>query len=162
MKKKDVKNRFNKSDLTWEHDVKDLPPALKSVDEIRELIADKDLFVSLDYDGTLTPIVERPELAVLSNEMRSTLTALSDQLISGRDLGDIKGLVGIEGLFYAGSHGFDISGPEGRHIASQQGIEFLPVLDTAEKALHTLLDNIAGVLVERKKFSVAVHRGDNR
>jgi len=145
----------------WEHDMENLPSALASIDEIRELLIAKRPFIALDYDGTLTPIVARPELAILSDEMRSAVTALANQcavaVISGRDLRDVKELVGIDRLFYAGSHGFDISGPAGPRIASQQGAEFLPVLDRAEKSLRPLLDDIPGAQVERKRFSIAVH-----
>lgn len=145
----------------WEHSIEELPSALASMDDIRGLMTAKRPFVALDYDGTLTPIVERPELAILSDEMRSAVTALANQctvaVISGRDLIDVKRLVGIDNLFYAGSHGFDISGPAGRRIASQQGAEFLPALDSAEKALRPLLGDIPGTQIERKKFSIAVH-----
>lgn len=145
----------------WEHDMEVIPSALGSMDDIRRLLTAKRPFVALDYDGTLTPIVERPELAILSDEMRSAVTALANQctvaVISGRDLSDVKGLVGIDNLFYAGSHGFDISGPAGRRIASQQGAEFLPALDLAEKSLRPLLGNISGAQIEQKKFSIAVH-----
>ncbi len=145
----------------WEHNMEIIPLALESMDDIRRLLTVKRPFVALDYDGTLTPIVERPELAILSDEMRSALTALANQctvaVISGRDLSDVKGLVGIDNLFYAGSHGFDISGPAGRRIAFQQGKEFLPALDLAEKSLQALLGDTPGAQIERKKFSIAVH-----
>jgi len=145
----------------WEHNIGDLPSALASMDEIRGRLTAKHLFVALDYDGTLTPIVDRPELAILSDEMRSAVTALANEctvaVISGRDLTDVKKLVGIDSLFYAGSHGFDITGPAGRRISSEQGAEFLPVLDHAEKSLQPLLDDIPGAQMERKKFSIAVH-----
>jgi alpha,alpha-trehalase len=78
-------------------------------------------------------------------------------VISGRDLQDVKALVGIDDIFYAGSHGFDISGPEDRQVAFQQGTRFLPVLDQAEKVLREALSKIDGASVERKKFSIAVH-----
>lgn len=145
----------------WEHNIEVIPSALGSIDDIRRLLTAKRPFVALDYDGTLTPIVERPELVILSDEMRSAVTALANQctvaVISGRDLSDVKGLVGIDNLFYAGSHGFDISGPAGRRIDSQQGEEFLPALDLAEKSLQALLGDTPGAQIERKKFSIAVH-----
>jgi trehalose 6-phosphate phosphatase len=138
-----------------------LVSALESMEEIRGLLTGKRPFIALDYDGTLTPIVERPDLAILSDEMRGTVKTLANQctvaVISGRDLDDVKGLVGIDSLFYAGSHGFDISGPAGRWIDSQQGAEFLPALDRAEKSLRSLEGDVPGVLVERKKFSIAIH-----
>jgi len=142
----------------WEHDMEVIPPALGSMDDIRRLLTAKRPFVALDYDGTLTPIVE---LAILSAQMHSTVTALANQcivaVISGRDLSDVKELVGIDNLFYAGSHGFDISGPAGRRIASQQGADFLPALDHAEESLQALLGKVPGAQIERKKFSIAVH-----
>ncbi|MFN2366914.1 MAG: trehalose-phosphatase [Desulfurivibrionaceae bacterium] len=145
----------------WQHDMEELPSALASLPEIRKLLSAGQAFIALDYDGTLTPIVESPELAILSDEMRDAVAALADKsvvaIISGRDLSNVKKLVSIDSLFYAGSHGFDISGPAGRRLGSRQGVKFLPVLDRAEQKLRTLLDNIPGILVERKKFSIAVH-----
>jgi len=65
--------------------------------------------------------------------------------------------VGLKNLYYAGSHGFDIAGPEGKQADSQQGSEFLPALDEAERELQSRLNAIEGSQIERKKFSVAVH-----
>jgi alpha,alpha-trehalase len=43
------------------------------------------------------------------------------------------------------------------NIYAQIGKEFLPLLDDAEKQLTAQLHEISGVLVERKRFSVAIH-----
>ena len=139
----------------------ELPSALECLEQLVQQARGKRLAVFLDYDGTLTPIVERPELAVLAEEMRDTVRRLAKRctvaVVSGRDLPDVQRLVGIEQIFYAGSHGFDIAGPKGQHQESQQGTEFLPDLDKAEQALNERLAGIAGVLIERKKFSIAIH-----
>ena len=139
----------------------DLPSALERLEEIRTRARDKRLAVFLDYDGTLTPIVDRPELAVLSEQTRDTVRRLAGCLmvavISGRDLRDVRRLVGIDSIFYAGSHGFEIEGPQGWGMESRQGAELLPVLDVVEGELREHLRAIPGALVERKKFSVAVH-----
>lgn len=144
-----------------ERPIEDIPSALSSLSEIRADLEGKRAFVALDYDGTLTPIVERPELAVLSDEMRAAVSSLANAcpvaVISGRDLNDVRKLVGLENLYYAGSHGFDISGPEGKQADSQQGAEFLPSLHEAERELQSRLSAIEGSQIERKKFSVAVH-----
>ena len=67
-------------------------------------------------------------------------------------------LVILDCHFYAGSHGFEISGPKGSTCCSRRGQEFLPALDQAEKSLRQRLENkIPGVQVERKKFAIAVH-----
>jgi len=141
--------------------VMDLSSALSSLGEIKQCAERKRLAVFLDYDGTLTPIVERPEEAVLSQESRQAVQNLAElctvAVLSGRDLQEVQHLVGIENIFFAGSHGFDIVGPSHRQIQNQQGMGFLPALDEAEQELRDGLDVIAGALVERKRFSVAVH-----
>jgi alpha,alpha-trehalase len=138
-----------------------LPSASEELDKIAQRIEDRKVVVFLDYDGTLTPIVQRPEMAVLSEEMRATVSRLASHctvaVISGRDLRDVRDRVGIGSVFYAGSHGFDIAGPEDTHMENQLGVDFLPILDQAEKALKTALSQITGVRIERKKFSIAVH-----
>lgn len=135
-----------------------LPSAL---DHVQEIAGARHcaLAVFLDYDGTLSPIVSRPEQAVLSDSMRAVLRALVTKLpvaiLSGRDLEDVRQRVGIDAIVYAGSHGFDIAGPHG--LRRQTATEFLPKLDMAEKELHDALDGIPGALVERKRFSIAAH-----
>jgi len=138
-----------------------LPSALDSINDIANQTTDKNIAVFLDYDGTLTPIVETPDRAIMSEDMRDAVIKLSNHctvgIISGRDLKDVQRKVNINSIVYAGSHGFDISGPEGLNIKNQTGTEFLPVLDRAENELSEKLRSIEGVLVERKKFAIAIH-----
>lgn len=115
----------------------------------------------LDYDGTLTPIVPHPDDARLSEAMRASLQRLTGlcpvAIISGRDLSDVRQRVGIAGIWYAGSHGFDIAGPAGERHEYPQGRDYLPALDAAEQALRNRLGELPGCLVERKRFSIAIH-----
>ncbi len=131
-----------------------LPSALTRSAEILKRANGKGIIVFLDYDGTLTLIVDRPELAILSEDMRLTLKALADLcpvgIISGRDRSDVERLVGLDSLFFAGNHGFDIAGPRGLEIHHEKGEQFLPALDQAETELHDHLASVRGVLVERK------------
>lgn len=151
----------NVSDTVSQPNSNPLPSAVDDFAAIAARLKGKHPAIFLDYDGTLTPIVERPELAVLSDTMRATVRRLSElctvAVISGRDLRDVQKLVGVEELFYAGSHGFDIAGPAGKRVENQQDLDFLPVLDAAEQTLRERLNSIQGSLVERKKFSIAVH-----
>jgi trehalose-phosphatase len=139
--------------------VRNLPHALDRRDEIRRRLEGSTLAVFLDYDGTLTPIVERPEDAHLSEEARSTVERLAARcpvaVISGRDLADVRRMVGVDGIFYAGSHGLDIAGPG--HVAEQRGLEFVADLDRAEEELVPLLVQIPRARLERKRFAIAVH-----
>jgi trehalose-phosphatase len=139
----------------------DLPSALASLDAIRERLAGKRLAVFLDYDGTLTPIVQRPEGALLSERMRGILTRLAARcpvaIVSGRDLRDLRALVGIDALYYAGSHGLEAAGPHGWHAEHKGGAAFLPALDAAEGELAAQLPAVPAARLERKRFAIAVH-----
>ncbi len=141
--------------------VRPLPSALTDWREIADRIADQRPVVFLDYDGTLTPIVDRPELALMDDEARATVRALSDRLpvavVSGRDATDVRALVGLAEIVYCGSHGFEIIGPDGLERRYATGFAFLPAIDAAEQALRAALAGIDGLLIERKRFSVAVH-----
>src|SRR5215470_15530295 len=134
-----------------------IPSALEHVHEIAR--SGDRLAVFLDYDGTLTPIVSHPEDAWLSDSMRQTLQSLAARvpvaILSGRDLDDVRGRVLVDGIVYAGSHGFDIAGAGG--LRRELGQAYLPVLDAVENELREALDDIAGAQLERKHFSVAAH-----
>ena len=139
--------------------VRDLPDALARRDEIRMRLRGRSPAVFLDYDGTLTPIVERPEDARLPDAVRRALERLASRwtvaVVSGRDLADVRRMVGVDGLVYAGSHGFDIAGPGG--LAEQHAVELLPELDRAEEELRLLVEPVPGARLERKRFAIAVH-----
>jgi trehalose-phosphatase len=134
-----------------------IPSALEHVEKIAARSGRVAVF--LDYDGTLTPIVRHPENALLSDSVRQVLRELSARapiaILSGRDLDDVRRRVDLDGIVYAGSHGFDIAGPRG--LRRQMATEFLPNLDVAENELHDTLDRIPGAQVERKHFSIAAH-----
>ncbi len=138
-----------------------IPSALDRIAEIAERARGRRLAVFLDYDGTLTPIVDRPEDAVMGTQMRETVAHLATHrmvaVVSGRDLADVRNRVGLANLVYAGSHGFDIAGPAGLQQVLPQAQESVPALDAAEHALNVALGSIDGALVERKRFTIAVH-----
>ncbi|MCG8508973.1 MAG: trehalose-phosphatase [Rhodospirillales bacterium] len=139
----------------------ELPRALERGEELQQRLAGKKLAVFLDYDGTLTPIVDRPEMAILSDSMRAIVSSLAERcsvaIVSGRDRPDVEKLVGIDNLIFAGSHGFDIMVPGGKAITRDEGAEFAGVLDDVKARLHREVDPIEGSLIEPKKSSVAVH-----
>jgi len=120
----------------------------------------KKIVFFLDYDGTLTPIVSRPELAVISSDMQDTVKKLSQKyttaIVSGRMREDVEKLVGISGLIYAGSHGFDIKGPEVTMV-KPQAEKSIPLVSKVIEKLKKELAGIVGVIIEEKKFSTAVH-----
>ena len=115
----------------------------------------------LDYDGTLTPIVDRPEEALISESMRDAVRELAARcpvcVVSGRDRRVVQELMGIDDLIVAGSHGFDIWSPAGGEVQREEGEEFADLLEEVEARLREELGAIDGALVEPKKSSVAAH-----
>lgn len=140
--------------------VEELPNALEKKEQINAFLDRKKPALFLDYDGTLTPIVPNPEDANLTEENRELISGLSDLIpliiISGRDLQDVKSKVALSNVTYAGSHGFDISGPDFK-MAHESEKEITPALDRAQESLSQKIGKIPGVKVERKKYAIAVH-----
>ena len=135
--------------------------ALEHLDGLANRIRGHALALFLDYDGTLTPIVRRPEEATLSPVVRSLLRELSKHcavaVISGRDRGNVEAMVQVDNLVYAGSHGFDVRGPGGLEMQHDEARRALPELDEAERKLRQRIGDIEGARVERKRFAIAIH-----
>jgi alpha,alpha-trehalase len=138
-----------------------LPSALDHIPQIFQEVKDRNIALFLDYDGTLTPIVNDPDKAFLEDNTRQILKKVAGKwvvaVISGRDLQAIQNFVKLDNVYYAGSHGFDISGPADLTLEMQKGKEFLPVLDKAQGQLEEKLTHIPGAAIERKQFSIAIH-----
>jgi trehalose 6-phosphate phosphatase len=87
------------------------------VEALRRLTADparSALF--FDVDGTLAPIVQRAQDAQVPKETSLVLARLSKRYarvacISGRAATDVRRLVGVGGIAYAGSHGAELLEP---------------------------------------------------
>ncbi len=80
------------------------------------------LSLLLDYDGTLSPIASHPDLAVIPPETKKVLERLAKNpdvfiaIISGRSVDNVKKMVGIEGITYAGNHGLEIHHADGTNF----------------------------------------------
>ena len=139
----------------------DLPSALARRDELAARIEGKRVAVFLDFDGTLAPVVDRPDMAALTDAMRGIVRDLADRcpvtIVSGRDRDDICKIMGLPELIYAGSHGFDISGRAGRSIRRCEGAEFHAELAEVAQTLRRRLEAVEGAFIESKAVSVAVH-----
>ncbi len=137
------------------------PSALTCASDVKRQLSSASPALFLDYDGTLTPIVQHPDLAVLSDDMRTALERLATRypvaILSGRDLADVRRMVGIEGIVYAGSHGFDVDAPKELGGCVQRGLEAADDLAAASGALISAIAGIQGAWVERKTCVVTVH-----
>lgn len=138
-----------------------LPNALDGDAPLARQLAGKRLAVFLDYDGTLTPIVDRPEDALISDVMRKVVRDLAKRctvcVVSGRDRAVVQDLMGVNDLVVAGSHGFDIWSPEEGSIEREEGAGFGDLLERVTARLKEEAGAVPGALVEPKRSSVAVH-----
>lgn len=116
----------------------------------------------LDFDGTLSPFASRPSLASLPAATKGVLTALSRDsrfrigVISGRSLEDVRLMVGIEGLFYAGNHGLEIVGPA-LSFVHPEAARAAPAVKACASSLASLLRGFKGAIVEDKGLTASVH-----
>jgi trehalose 6-phosphate phosphatase len=141
--------------------IDDLPNALADGDELTRRLGDRPPAVFLDYDGTLTPIVERPQDAIISDSMRETVRRLAQRctvcVVSGRDRSVVQELMGVYDLVVAGSHGFDIWSPEQGTIEHSAASGFEELLERVKAELDEALSSVQGAVVEPKRASVAAH-----
>lgn len=120
------------------------------------------IFLALDYDGTLTPIVKKPGLALLSKATKKKLINISRCrrftacIISGRAMDDIQKKVGIKNIYYGGNHGLEIRGP-GMRFVSPGSKRIKPIMRFLERELSKKLKHIKGAFVENKSLTLSVH-----
>ncbi|XP_059289617.1 probable trehalose-phosphate phosphatase F isoform X3 [Lycium ferocissimum] len=155
------------------------PSALNSFQQIVSHAKNKKIVIFLDYDGTLSPIVDDPDRAFISADMRSAVRDVAKHfptaIISGRSRDKVYQLVGLTELYYAGSHGMDIMLPIRNEVCtngslikstSQQGKEvnllqpareFLPMIDEVFRTLVDKTKEVKGAKVENHKFCASVH-----
>ncbi|MGA8545108.1 MAG: trehalose-phosphatase [Mycobacterium sp.] len=142
---------------TGDRRMSELPDALEALDAM----TGRRPAVFFDFDGTLSDIVENPDAALLVDGAADALTSLTAQcpvaILSGRDLADVRERIGLPGIWYAGSHGFELTGPDGAHHENAEAAASIPALEEAAAGLADQLGGISGVVVEHKRFGVAVH-----
>ncbi|KAK8966292.1 putative trehalose-phosphate phosphatase 6 [Platanthera guangdongensis] len=146
------------------------PSALSMFDEITSASTGKQIVMFLDYDGTLSPIVNDPERAFMSDAMRGVVREVAryfpTAIVSGRCRDKVYSFVRLAELYYAGSHGMDIKIPakgssfkkiSGKAVLFQPASKFLPMIDKVYKTLLEATKSTPGAKVENNKFCVSVH-----
>jgi trehalose 6-phosphate phosphatase len=141
----------------------ELRSALDSKDELTRLIERApQLLLCLDFDGTLSPIVERPALAELppaTGRVLKDLQALPSialSFVSGRLLEDIKSRVGLEAVVYAGNHGLEIEG-SGSRFDHPDALRLAADLRDLAGRLAAGAADLEGVEIEDKGLTTSVH-----
>ncbi|MEW6009377.1 MAG: trehalose-phosphatase [Candidatus Omnitrophota bacterium] len=134
----------------------------KHWDNLKGELGDKHILLLLDYDGTLTAIRQTPKEAVIPKDTKELLEKFSGNshcalaIISGRSLKDIKSIVGIKDIIYAGNHGLEVEGPKIK-FESHVSPRLKSVIRNVAKELSERLSGIKGILIEDKGLTISVH-----
>lgn len=120
------------------------------------------LLLALDFDGTIAPIVERPQDAAMLPAARGVIAQLLKRadtdvaIVSGRSLQDLRERCAIPGVYYSGNHGLQIEGP-GVHETRPDALALLPAVRRSARELDEKLADIRGVFFEDKELTLSVH-----
>lgn len=131
--------------------------------ELRPRLVGVPCVVMLDVDGTLAPIVSRPDEAEVPPETRRVVAALAARdgvhlaLVSGRAAADARRMVSVSNVWVIGNHGSEVIAPDGEQLVDPQVAPFQGPMAQARRKLAALLDPVAGVLVEDKRWSLSIH-----
>jgi trehalose 6-phosphate phosphatase len=118
--------------------------------------------ILLDFDGTLAPIVERPEIAAITADVRNVIERLAAQpgaevaIVSGRALEDVRARVAIDGIVYAGNHGMEIEGP-GIWRMHPDAAAARPLLERVIESAAPAIASIEGATLEDKGLTLSIH-----
>jgi trehalose-phosphatase len=114
-----------------------------------------------DFDGTLSEIVENPEMASILPGAKSFLGKMANRedlvagVISGREIDDLKKRVGVPGLIYSGNHGAELEIFGEKHRLTKG--EYRGDLSRVAEEFGKMSPAFPGLMVENKGFSVSVH-----
>ena len=115
-----------------------------------------------DFDGTLAPLVIRPERARLPARARRALEHLAHQprflvgIVTGRSLADIRRRAKLGRAVYVGSHGLEYVVP-GQGVVSLADREYRPILRQLRERVQQSLPKVPGLRWEVKPCSLALH-----
>ncbi|KAH1248236.1 Trehalose-phosphate phosphatase A [Glycine max] len=168
---KDLGHGIGSPDAAYSTWLLKFPSALASFDQITNCAKGKRIALFLDYDGTLSPIVDNPDCAFMSDNMRAAVKKVAEYfptaIISGRSRDKVYEFVGLSELYYAGSHGMDIIGPPRQsnsdnhpdciRSSDQQLDADQLIFEQVRGLLKECIKDIEGATVENNKFCVSVH-----
>lgn len=135
---------------------------LKHMKSAAAALNNKYILFFLDYDGTLTPIVDKPDLAKLAPSTKTVLEELAKieqaqvYVVSGRSRRDVQEKVGINDIMYVGNHGLEIEhadlGFKGFSFS-----RFREILEYIKWEVSKELVFFKGAFIEDKGLGLSIH-----
>lgn len=133
---------------------------LKQIEE--RLSKRKKVNLFLDFDGTLTHIASSPEKVKVPQEITSILAKIREfdnvfvAIISGRSFENVKDIINLNGIHYAGNHGLEISGVKRTEIVPNAA-QVVRTINKISEDLNKVLLTVPGAWVENKSLTSSVH-----
>lgn len=122
----------------------------------------KRVFYLFDFDGTLAPIQQHPDQAFMSREVRSLLKKIAQNkntrlgFVSGRSLKNLKNLVKMKSVFYAGNHGLEAEGL-GKKFIFKMTLQQTKMIALLSRDIHRVFKDFSGVVIQDKKYTLSIH-----
>lgn len=136
----------------------------KVLTKIRKVVKEaKSVQLFLDYDGTLTSFTDNPKQAYPSKKTVHILESLTSipgiqvAIISGRQLLELRKLLNLKGVTYAGTHGLQIEYPWDEKFVWDKAADSRPILGQIKKKLSEAFKDLEGVFLEDKGFTLGLH-----
>jgi trehalose-phosphatase len=126
-------------------------------------LRESPLVIMLDVDGTLAPIAERFDEAVVPVTTQRVVAALTAcdgvrvVLVSGRAARVARHMVSVANVWAIGNHGFEVMGPDGEERSPAGAVDQRPAVAQAARRLEPLLSPVPGVILEDKSWTLSVH-----
>lgn len=126
---------------------------------LQTLIEQPRLGVITDMDGTISPIVDKPDAALITSRSREALLGLQSTLtlvaaVSGRGVEDLRARVAVPGMVYIGNHGLE-RWVDDRVELLPAAAAFRPAVAAAAGALRER--QLPGMVIEDKTATLSVH-----
>ena len=141
-----------------------IPNALESYGQLTGVIRFRSPIVFVDFDGTIAPAVSGTAAATPVRGIADALTRLAAHcpvaVVSERDLDDLRGRIDVPGLWYAASCGLELMAPDGTRHTDEAAASAVPRIERAAGQLRAQLAHLPAVVVQPRRFAVAVHHGN--
>src|SRR3989344_5980625 len=132
----------------------------KDLANIKKKLKKSNFALLLDFDLTLSPLAKNPAKAILPDDTRILLKKLSEHIhvavITGRTIDDVKKRIKLNDITYVGNHGLEYE-VRGVIRSSQLLVESKKGLKDAKKKFLNIKRKYAGVIIEDKKLTLALH-----
>lgn len=129
---------------------------------LRAFVA-QPLLCLFDFDGTLAPLVDDPDAALLPALVQRQLLALQQRapvgIVTGRALGDLRPRLGFAPDYLIGNHGLEgVPGMDSDTAVAASEAELLAQVARWKAQLEPELAHLdAGIFIEDKHYSLSLH-----